>query len=276
MMLSTVADSEVERGNLVTTTRMVLVVEYDGTNYYGSQWQAGLPSIQSEIERALRGLTGETIRVAMASRTDAGVHAQGQVVSFLTGSVLPRETFVNGLNYYLPRDIAVKSAYVMEDSFEVRRAAVSRQYRYSILNTQARSPLREAFTYRVAGALDVDAMARACQALVGEHDFASFASGLRGDEKSTVRRVYQAEVIRKEDLVVLDMVANAFVRHQVRSTAGCLVSIGLGRMSLDEFYSIIEAKQPGLAGPTLPACGLCLVRVKYPHPFEEWKNDQDL
>ncbi len=273
MMLSTVADSEVERGNLVTTTRMALVVEYDGTNYYGSQWQAALPTIQSEIERALLGLTGETIRVAMASRTDAGVHAQGQAVSFLTGSALPRETFVSGLNHYLPRDIAVKSAHTVEGSFEVRRASVSRQYRYSILNTQARSPLREAFTYRVVGALDVDMMNRACRALVGEHDFASFASGIGGEEKSTVRRVYQAEVTRKGDLVVLDMVANAFVRHQVRSTAGCLVTIGLGRMSLGEFYSIIEAKQPGLAGPTLPACGLCLVRVDYLHPFEEGNND---
>lgn len=275
-MLATVADSEVERGKLVTTTRMALVVEYDGTNYYGSQWQTGLPTIQSEIERALFELTGETVRVAMASRTDAGVHAQGQVASFLTGSALSRETFVSGLNHYLPQDIAVKSAHVVEDSFDVRRTAVSRQYCYSILNTQTRSPLRETFAYRVVGALDIDVMNRACQTLIGEHDFASFASGIGGEDKSTVRRVYQAEVVRKDDLVVLDMVANAFVRHQVRSTAGCLVSIGLGRMSLDEFYSIIESKQPGLAGPTLPACGLCLLRVNYPHPLEEGNNDQDL
>jgi len=275
-MLSTVADFEVEKGNLVTTTRMVLATEYYGTNYYGSQWQAGVPTIQSEIEKALRGLTGETIRVAMASRTDAGVHARGQVVSFRTSSVLPREAFVSGLNHYLPKDIAVKSAHIMEDSFDVRRAAASRQYRYSILNIRTRSPLREAFAYRVAGTLDADTMNQACRALVGEHDFASFASGVGGEEKSTVRRVYQAEVTRKGELVVLDMVANAFVRHQVRSTAGCLVSVGLGRMSLDEFRSIIEAKQPGLAGPTLPACGLCLVRVNYPHPFEEENSDEDL
>ncbi|UCB44170.1 MAG: tRNA pseudouridine(38-40) synthase TruA [Dehalococcoidales bacterium] len=253
-----------------------MVVEYNGTNYYGSQWQTGLPTIQSEIEKALRGLTGETIRVAMASRTDAGVHAQRQVVSFLTGSALSRETFISGLNHYLPQDIAVKSTYIMDEFFEVRRIAMSRQYRYSILNVGTRSPLRESFAYRVVGTLDVDGMDQACQALVGEHDFASFASGIGGEEKSTVRRVYQAGVGRKGDFVVLDMVANAFVRHQVRSTAGCLVSIGLGKMSLDEFYSIIEVKQPGLAGPTLPACGLCLVRVNYPHPFEELNDDEDL
>jgi len=275
-MLSTAADSEIERCDPVATTRMALVVEYDGTNYYGSQWQTGVPTIQSEIERALFGLTGETIRVAMASRTDAGVHAQGQVVSFLTGSALSRETFVSGLNYYLPQDIAIKSARAVKDSFDVRRTAVSRQYRYSILNTQTRSPLREAFTHRVSGVMDIDAMNRACQALVGEHDLASFASGIGDEGESTVRRVYQAEVVRKGDLVVFNTMANAFVRHQVRSTAGCLVDIGLGRMSLDEFYSIIEAKQPGLAGPTLPACGLCLVRVNYPYPLEEGNNDKDL
>jgi tRNA pseudouridine38-40 synthase len=269
MMLSTVVNPELEKVEPVATTLMVLVVEYDGTNYYGSQWQSGLPTIQGEMEKALRKLTGESVRVAMAGRTDAGVHARGQVVGFRTGSTLSRDTFVKGLNHYLPRDIAVESAYVAEESFDVRRSAVSRHYRYSILNTRTRSPLREAFACRVAGPLDVAAMNRACRTLIGEHDFASFASGVGGEARSTVRRVYRAEVAREGDLVVFDMVANAFVHHQMRSTAGCLVKIGLGRVSQDEFQSMVEAKQPGLVGPTLPACGLCLVSVEYPHPFEE-------
>lgn len=269
MTLSIMVNPELEKVDSVATTIMVLVVEYDGTSYYGSQWQTGLPTIQGEIEKAMQKLTGESIRIAMAGRTDAGVHARGQVVSVRTGSTLSTETFISGLNHYLPQDIAVKSAHIAKDSFDVRRSAVSRQYRYSILNTRTRSPLREAFACRITGTLDVAAMNRACRALIGEHDFASFASGVGGDDKSTVRRVYRAEVTREGDLVVLDMVANAFVRHQIRSTAGCLVRIGLGRMSQDEFRSIIEAKRPGLAGPTLPACGLCLVRVEYPHPFEE-------
>jgi tRNA pseudouridine38-40 synthase len=269
MTLSTVIDYGLEKTDLVATTRLVLVVEYDGTNYYGSQWQSGLPTIQGEMEKALRKLTGESVRVAMSGRTDAGVHASGQVVSFQTSSALSRDTFVNGLNYYLPRDIAVKSAHVAGESFDVRRSALSRHYRYSMLNTRTRSPLRETFACRVDGNLDVAAMNRACRVLIGEHDFASFASGVAGEAKSTVRRVYRAEVASEGDLVVFDMVANAFVRHQMRSTAGCLVRIGLGRMSRDEFQSIIEAKQPGLAGPTMPACGLCLVRVDYPRPFEE-------
>ena len=269
MTLSIMVNPELEKVDPVATTIMVLVVEYDGTSYYGSQWQTGLPTIQGEIEKALQKLTGESIRIAMAGRTDAGVHARGQVVSVRTGSTLSTETFISGLNHYLPQDIAVKSAHTAGGSFDVRRSAVSRRYRYSILNTRTRSPLREAFACRITGTLDVAAMNRACRALIGEHDFASFASGVGGDDKSTVRRVYRAEVTREGDLVVLDMVANAFVRHQIRSTAGCLVRIGLGRMSQDEFRSIIEARRPGLAGPTLPACGLCLVRVEYPHPFEE-------
>lgn len=269
MTLSIVANPELEKVEPVATTMMVLIVEYDGTSYYGSQWQTGLPTIQGELEKALRKLTGESTRVAMAGRTDAGVHAQGQLVSCRTGSTLSKETFIGGLNYYLPQDIAVKSVNVVNDSFDVRRSAVSRHYRYSILNTQTRSPLREAFACRIAGTLDMAAMNRACQTIIGEHDFASFASGIGGEGKSTVRRVYQAEVNSEGDLVTLDMVANAFVRHQLRSTAGCLVRIGLGRMNQDEFRNIIEAKQPGLAGPILPACGLCLVLVEYPHPFEE-------
>jgi tRNA pseudouridine38-40 synthase len=268
MILPTVANPELEKANLAMTTMMVMIVEYDGTNYYGSQWQTGLPTIQSELEKALQKLTGESIRVAMASRTDAGVHARGQVVSFRTDSALSTETFISGLNYYLPRDIAVKSVHITEESFDVRRSAVSRYYRYSILNIRTRSPLRETFACRIAGTLDIAAMNRACQAIIGEYDFTSFASGVGGGDKSTVRRVYRAEVSREGDLVVLGMVANAFVRHQMRSTAGCLVRIGLGRMSQDEFRSIIEAKRRGLAGPALPAYGLCLVRVEYPHTFK--------
>ena len=255
--------------SLATTTKVVLIIEYDGTNYYGFQLQTALPTIQEDVEKALWKLTGEKIRVTTASRTDTGVHARGQVVSFKAGSPLSPQTFISGLNYYLPRDIAVKAAHRVRDSFNVRRGAVSREYNYYILNSLTRSPIREGFSYRVVGNLDIEAMNRACQALIGEHDFISFASSLGGEVKRTVRRVYRAEIEKDGELVVFNMVANSFLRHQVRSTAGTLVRIGLGKMSEDELGKIIEAKKPGLAGPTLPACGLCLMQVNYPHPIEE-------
>lgn len=269
-MVSTAANRKmVKHTGPATTTRLALVLEYDGTSYYGFQLQPTSPTIQEKVERALRQLTGETLRVTAAGRTDAGVHARGQVISFRTVSLLSRQTFVSGLNHYLPRDIAVRAACAVDDSFDPRRDAESREYRYSILNSRTRSPITMGFAYRVVGTMDIEAMNRACQALVGQHDFASFASGIGGETKSTVRTIYRAEVSKDGDLIHFDIVANAFIRHQVRSTAGCLVRIGLGKMSQDEFGMIIAAGKPGLAGPTLPACGLCLIRVNYAHPFEE-------
>ena len=253
----------------LTTTKLVLIMEYDGTHYYGFQLQPNLPTIQGETEKALRKLTGERNRVITASRTDAGVHAKGQTVSFRTSSSLPVPTFINGLNYYLPKDIAVKAAHKASDSFNVRRDALSREYNYYILNSRTRSPIRRDFAYPVAGYLDIEIMNRACQALIGEHDFASFTTCIKAGTKNTVRSVYRAEIERKGELAVFNMVAKSFLAHQVRNTVGALIKVGLGRMSVDEFRSIAEAKKPGLAGPTAPACGLCLMQINYPRPLGE-------
>ncbi len=269
-MVLTAVNPEVEPVvSLATTTEVVLILEYDGTRYHGLQLQASLPTIQGEVEKALWKLTGDRTRVMAASRTDAGVHARGQVVSFRTGSPHSLKTFVNGLNYYLPRDIAVKAAHRVSDSFSVRRHAVSREYNYYILNSLTRSPLREGFSYLVAGQLDIDAMNQACQALIGKHDFASFTSGIGVGVKNTVRRVYRAEMRKDGELAIFNMVANSFLLHQVRNTVGSLLRVGLGKISADEFYSIMEARKSGLAGPSAPACGLYLMQVNYPHPFEE-------
>jgi tRNA pseudouridine38-40 synthase len=243
-------------------------MEYDGTRYHGFQWQDDLPSIQGEVEKALTKLTGERRRVMSASRTDAGVHAEGQVVSFRTGSALATDNFVSGLNHYLPNDIAVKAAYRMDDDFNVRREATSREYSYYILNSVTRSPIREGFSYLVPGELDVKAMNQAAQALVGEHDFASFAARNGAVVKSTVRRVFSAEVTRDGDLVSFNIAASSFLLHQVRNTIGALIRVGQGKMTVDEFKSILEAKELALAGPTAPARGLCLNRVNYAEPLE--------
>lgn len=259
---------------MAETTKILLIMEYDGSRYHGFQWQDGLPSIQGEVEKALTKLTGEKRRVMSASRTDAGVHAKGQVVSFRTGSALSTHSFVGGLNYYLPADIAVKAAYRIDDNFNVRREAVSREYSYYILNSPTRSPIRKGFAYLVTGPLDIEAMSQACQALVGEHDFASFVGRNGASVKSTVRRVFRAEVARDGELVIFNIAANSFLLHQVRNTVGALIRVGLGKMNLDEFNSILEAREPALAGPTAPACGLCLDRVNYPGPLEN--SDENL
>ena len=238
MMVSTAINPELEPVVRVSaTTKFVLVVEYDGTLYHGFQLQGKLPTVQRELEKALKELTGEKTRVAAASRTDAGVHARAQVVSFRTGSLHSPDTFIKGLNYYLPKDIAVREAYRVRDSFNVRRHAVSREYNYYILNSIARSPLRERFCYLVPGHLDVGAMNEACRELAGEHDFASFVNNKEAAAKGTVRRVYRAEMRKEGDLDVFSIEANAFLMHQVRNTVGVLLKVGRGKINADDFSS---------------------------------------
>jgi tRNA pseudouridine38-40 synthase len=254
---------------LATGTRVVLIIEYNGANYHGSQYQTNAPTVQGEIEKALQKLTGQKIRVKMASRTDAGVHAAGQVVSFRTDSILPLNTFIDGLNHYLPGDIAVKEARHADDSFDVRRRAIRRTYRYHILNSATRSPIRQGFSCRVNGGLNIEAMRQACQSLIGRHDFASFVSSAEiARTKKTVRDIYKAEITQDGDMIVLEMAANSFLPHQVRNTVGSLIKVGQGKMTVEDFYNIVAAKNPGLGGPTAPADGLCLVRVDYPGPFD--------
>ena len=248
------------------SSKFILLIEYDGTQYHGFQWQVGLPTIQNELEQAIGRFCGQSGRVMAASRTDAGVHARGQVVSFWAKSILDTMALVRALNYYLPGDIAVKEAYRASDDFNVRRDALSREYHYHILNSDTRSPLSQMFALFVPKMLDIQAMNEACQIIRGEHDFASFASSFDG-RKSTLRNVYEAGIEKKGDFTVFRIVANSFLPHQVRSTVGLLIRLGLGKISIEDFRDIIEAKSLGLAGPLSPACGLCLEKVNYPEPL---------
>lgn len=250
-------------------TGIVLVIEYDGRNYHGSQYQANARTIQGELEQALQKLTGKRIRIKAAGRTDAGVHARWQVISFGTDVPMPLDVYVNGLNHYLPEDIAVKAAYRTERPFDVRRRAVSRVYRYHLYTGATPSPLRRGFAWRVEGSLDVAAMRQACKALIGRHDFASFvASAETARQKNTVRDMIKAEITQDGDTIVLELEANSFLPHQVRTTTGALVKVGQGKMTAGEFGDLVAAATPGLAGPMAPADGLYLVKVNYPVPFE--------
>jgi tRNA pseudouridine38-40 synthase len=247
-------------------SKFVLLVEYDGTEYHGFQWQAGLPTVQNELEQAIRRFCGRSSRVMAASRTDAGVHARGQVASFWAKSTIDTVTLVKAMNHYLPGDIAVKAAYRADDDFNVRRDAVSRQYHYYILNNDTRSPFSRRFALFVPETLDIEAMNEACHLIQGEHDFASFASSL-DSVNSTVRNVLEVGIKTEGEFAVFRIVANSFLPHQVRSTVGVLIKLGRGKTSVEALHDIMEARSPGLAGPLSPPCGLCLMDVKYARPL---------
>jgi len=252
---------------LNSINKIILILEYDGRRYHGFQWQANAPTVQAELEQAIEKVTGENLRVIAASRTDAGVHATGQVVSFRTSSRLSAQTLARALNYYLPEDIAVKGACQADADFNVRRHALSREYEYRIITSRSRLPLAQGSAYIVPYELNIKEMNKACELLKGKHDFASFAAALR-PLRDTVREVYEARVTSEGHLHTFYMVANSFLPHQVRNTVGLLIRLGIEKVGLDKFRHIMEAKKPGLAGPAAPARGLCLTKVNYPIDLE--------
>ena len=243
--------------------RLALIVEYDGAGYHGFQLQPNAPTVQGELEEAIHKLTGERVRVKAAGRTDAGVHAAGQVVAFETSSRLPPNTFVDALNHHLPPDVAVSEAHRVAPDFDPRRGALVRFYRYTVLNRRTRSPLLRRRACLIGQPLDTDRMREVAALLVGEHDFARFAGPLPDWRASTVRRVYEAEVRQEQRLITFDVSANAFLPHQVRRMAGALVEVGRGKLALEGFRELLDGKR-GIGGaPSLPPHGLCLIRVEY-------------
>ena len=257
--------------------RLALLVEYEGTNYAGFQLQADEPTIQGEIEKALAAFLGEQIRVRGASRTDSGAHALGQVVDFTTESRYSPETFVGALNYRLPEDIKVTRAREVANSFNVRRDAVSRVYRYRILNRPTPSPLSRRHCHWIREPLQIERMGQAARHLLGKHDFRPLAPGHPAD-RSAVRTVYRWEVSREqdcEDTIAITCEANGFMLHQIRRANAILAEIGKGRWPTEAMLQVLgetrgEPESIQIANiPSLPARGLCLVEVKYPDHL--WK-----
>jgi len=240
--------------------RIALLLEYDGTALHGSQYQENGRTVQSELEAAINNLTGEQVRAAFAGRTDAGVHAMGQVASFDTASAVATRAFVSGLNHFLPQDIAVLGAAEAEARFDPRRDARSRVYRYLIDPRPVRSPLRRERAWQVGQALDVPAMSVAAALLVGRHDFAAFAGPYEGP---TVRTLRRCDVTADDAGVAVEMEAQAFLPHQVRRTVGPLVEVGRGRMAAEDIERLLREARPASAGPAAPACGLFLVSIAY-------------
>ena len=251
--------------NTVASRKVALVVEYDGTRYAGFPFQANALTIQGELERAITLLTLDSTRVHGAGRTDQGVHAQGQVAAFSTGSALPCVAFVRGINHFLPADIAVQAAYDVPPTFDPRRHALSRVYQYTFLNRAVPSPLKEQRAYRVAAPLDDEAMSVTLRLLNGRHDFATLG-GTVPPGKSTVRSIYATKLWREDELVRFEVEANAFLPHQMRRMAGLLVAVGTGRLSPEGVWGVLNGHSDHRAMEkvtTAPPQGLCLMQVKY-------------
>lgn len=244
-----------------------LTIEYDGTNYHGWQIQPELKTIQGIVQSGLSTITKADVKLSGAGRTDAGVHALGQAANFQTSSRMTPDEFRLALNSILPRDIVIRHAQEVEDDFHARYSATSRTYVYTILNDTTPSAFLRNYAYRVSQSIDVDSMAEACKLLLGSHDFSSFTS--IGDPVSSfVRmvndaRMLDAEYLMGHRLIRFRIEANAFLRSMVRAIAGTLLEIGKDKIPASEMRDIIDAKDRAVAGPSLPARGLCLVKVDY-------------
>jgi tRNA pseudouridine38-40 synthase len=241
--------------------RVRAIVAYDGTVYSGFQRQDNAPTVQAALEAALVRVTQERITVLAAGRTDAGVHATGQVIAFDTAWRHELVSLRRALNAVLPPDVAVQEVDECAPDFHPRYDARSRHYRYTLHCAPVRCPLSRAYSLHVAAPLDVGAMQRASQLLVGEHDFATFGQPPQG--RVTVRRVLVAEWSDQPPWLTFDIEANAFLYRMVRSIVGTLLQVGRDKMGQEAFAEVLAACDRSRAGPTAPPLGLCLVDVKY-------------
>lgn len=239
-----------------------LTLEYDGTNYCGWQVQPNGESIQAVVERAVSTFLGTATRVTGSGRTDAGVHALGQVANFFSEKEFTPQRLRRGLNALTPLDVTIKEVEIAPDSFDARRNARSRIYEYRILNRATPSPFYLNRAWHVHEPLDVGAMRQAIACLIGEHDLSSFrAAGC--DAAHPVRKVYANSLEARGELLIYTIEATAFLRHMVRNIVGTLVEVGQSRRTPQSFKELLEARDRTKAGITAPAHGLYLVEVKY-------------
>ncbi len=252
--------------------RLAMIVEYHGMGYSGFQYQKNAPTVQQQIEKAIQSLTNQPVRIKAAGRTDAGVHALGQVIAFDTDANYAPGVFLNALNARLPQDIAIREAYRTRPNFDPRRDATSRLYRYTLFVSKIRSPVRRHTSHRARPPLNPDRMREAASLMVGERDFANFGGPPERPEASTVRRIYRIDLKTDEPFIYVEVEGNAFLPRQVRRMVGALVDTGAGRLKIDDIRKQISRAEDAVATRSLPPQGLCLVAVKYadfPPRFEE-------
>lgn len=247
--------------------RIALGLEYNGASYSGWQRQNHRPSIQAHLESAVAKIANHPSLVFCAGRTDAGVHACGQVVHFDTPSIRPEVAWVRGINSYLPKDIRVHWSRSVSAEFDARKSAFFRRYCYIIVNRKTRPGImHEAMTW-VLEPLDVDAMYKGAQYLLGKHDFSSFRA-TQCQAKTPIRTIQAVKVFRKGEHIILDITANAFLHHMVRNIVGTLIKVGQNQYPATWIAEVLAAKDRRSAGVTASPHGLYLVDVGYPNEFK--------
>lgn len=250
------------------TGRIALGIEFNGTGYRGWQTQqAGVPSVQLTLERALTKIANHPVIVHAAGRTDAGVHASNMVVHFDTTATRTIQGWIRGTNTLLPPDIAVRWLHVMPEAFHARFRAIARRYHYVILNQPYRPALLAGQVTHVYASLDIPAMQDAASRLLGRHDFSSFRA-VACQSRQPVRHVQICQLVQRGALLILDIQADGFLHHMVRNIIGCLLEIGQGLQSPDWIDHLLQVKDRTQAGITAPADGLYFVQAYYPPEFD--------
>jgi len=254
----------------VIPRRLALCIEYDGTPYNGFQSQSTANTVQDKIEEALFKLTHTNTRIKAAGRTDSGTHAIQQIISLDVNNDYSPTTYIKALNYFLPPAIRVKSAMDVQPTFDPRRDAISRVYRYTIANQETAPALERNQVHWIRQRLNVKNMHAAAQYLVGTHDFKEFAAPMQ-NSKSTIRKMFRSEVWKENNSIFVELEANAFLTHQVRKIVSVLVGVGIGKASPTIILDALNKNITLDKWAPVPAKGLCLLQVKYPNIM--WKKE---
>ena len=242
--------------------RVLLRVAYDGTKYCGWQIQPEVATVEGMLFKALSELFGRPVDIIGASRTDAGVHALGNVAVFDIETRMPADKISYALNTRLPEDVRIQESRQVPGDFHPRHTDCIKTYEYRIWNDTFENPVNRLYSHFVYGSLDIHAMQDACKYIIGEHDFTSFcASGTQVQDK--VRNVHSIEIIKEDKMITIRVTGNGFLYNMVRIIAGTLLKVGQGVIKPEELEGIIEGRDRGLAGPTAPAKGLTLKEIKY-------------
>lgn len=242
---------------------ILVVLEYDGTDFCGFQRQRNALTVQEVVEQALQRLTGTATRVTGAGRTDAGVHAYAQVVNFRSEARIPTERWAAALNSVLPQAIAASEAREVPEEFHARKCARSKTYLYRVVNRPRRSPLHARYAHHYPAPLDVQAMREAMSALLGKHDFSAFARREQGDRRSPVRTVLRAECWREAEVINLLLQADGFLHKMARSIVGTVLAVGSGARSPQQVAELLRTGERPCVGASAPPQALFLAQVEY-------------